>query len=166
MPKKVDVSEETWDKLRLEYISSPETSMRGLQRKYGIPFNAIKKRVDNEEWNKQRKEFRATSMQKSLDLVADFKADECSRAFRIANKVLQKLEECVDNINAYDECAMKNLKSITSAIKDLKEIGVFRSSLDQAEQEARIKKLQKDAEEEQKDTTITVTFENMDDYGE
>ena len=159
MPRKVEVSEETWDKLRLEYISSPETSMRGLQKKYGIPFSAIKKRVDNEGWNAQRDEFRVTSMQKSLDLVAEFKADECSRAFRIANKVMDKLEECVDNIDPKDDYAMKNLKSITSAIKDLKEIGVFRSALDQAEQEARIKKLRKDAEEEQVDTEITITLE-------
>lgn len=160
MPKRVEVSEETWDKLRIEYISSPDTSMRGLQRKYGIPFNAIKKRVDNEDWNKQRDEFRTTSMRKSLDLVSDFMADECSRAFRIANKVMNKLEECVDNIDVTDDYAMKNLKSITSAIKDLKEIGIFRSSLDQAEQEARIKKLQKDAEEEQTDTTITVIIDD------
>lgn len=162
MPRKVEVSEETWDKLRLEYISSPETSMRGLQKKYGIPFSAIKKRVDNEDWNAQRDEFRVTSMQKSLDLVADFKADECSRAFRIANKVMDKLEQCVDNIDPKDDYAMKNLKSITSAIKDLKEIGVFRSSLDQAEQEARIKKLQKDAEEEQVDTEIIISLEEED----
>ena len=121
--------------------------------------------MDTEKWNEQRDEFRVTSMQKSLDLVADFKADECSRAFRIANKVLDKIEQCVDKLDPNDDYCTKKLKSITSAIKDLKEIGLFRSSLDQAEQEARINKLRKDAEEEQKDTSITVKFENMDDYG-
>jgi hypothetical protein len=78
---------------------------------------------------------------------------------------MDKLEECIEQINPEDEYATKNLKSITSAIKDLKEIGVFRSALDEQEQKARIKKLQKDAEEEEKDTTITVTFEGeMGDY--
>ena len=158
MPKRVEVSEETWDRLRLEYISSPETSMRGLQRKYGIPFNAIKKRVDNEDWNKQRDEFRTTSMQKSIDLVTDFKAEETTRAFRIASKVMDKLEQVVENLDVTEIDVEKRLKSIASAIKDLKEIGVFRSALDQAEQEARIKKLQKDAEEEQTDAEITITF--------
>ena len=158
MPRRVEVSEAMWDKLRLEYISSPDISMRGLQKKYGIPFGAIKKRVDSEDWNKQRDEFRARSMQKSIDLATESKADECTRAFRVASKVMCKIEEYIDTVDLNDEYAMKNLKTITSAIKDLKEIGLFRSMLDQAEQEARIKKLRKDAEEEQKDTNITVAF--------
>ena len=54
---------------------------------------------------------------------------------------------------------------MTGAIKDLKEIGVFRSDMDRLEQQARINKLRKDAEEEQKDTSITVTFEDeMEEY--
>ena len=159
MPRKVEVSEETWDKLRLEYISSPETSMRGLQKKYGIPFSAIKKRVDNEDWNAQRDEFRVTSMQKSLDLVSDFKADECAKAFMVANKLLEKIAKAVDAIQDADTGAIKQL---TGAIKDLKEIGVFRADLDKQEQEARIKKLRKDAEEEQVDTEIIISLEEED----
>jgi hypothetical protein len=102
--------------------------------------------------------------QKSLDLIAEEQANECTRAFRVASKVMCKIEEYIDRVDFNDEYAMKNLKTITSAIKDLKEIGLFRSMLDQAEQEARIKKLQKDAEEEVADKTITITFAE-DDYG-
>lgn len=50
------------------------------------------------------------------------------------------------------------LKQLSAVLKDLREIGIFRSELDKKEQEARIKKLQKDASEEEVDTTITVTF--------
>ena len=165
MPKKVKVSEETWEKLRLEYISCEVTSIRGLQKKYGIPYNQIRNRCENEEWLAQREELKTKTTQKSVDLISDFKAEECTRAFRIANKVMDKLAECVDNIDPTDEYATKNLKSITSAIKDLKEIGLFRSMLDQAEQEARIKKLNKDAEEESKDISVNVVFEgDMDEY--
>jgi hypothetical protein len=38
--------------------------------------------------------------------------------------------------------------------------------MDKLEQQARIKKLQKESEEEQKDTNITVKFEAVDDFGE
>jgi hypothetical protein len=80
----------------------------------------------------------------------------------VANKLLDKIEKAVDAVPDADTGAIKQL---TSAIKDLKEIGVFRADLDRREQEARIKKLQKESEEEQKDTTITVTFEGeMGDY--
>ena len=166
MPRKVEVSDETWEKLRLEYISSSDVSIRGLQKKYGIPFNQIRNKVENEGWVGQREEFKTKSTQKSIDLLADHAAEECTRAFRLASKVMEKLEEAVEKIDVGDDYAIKNLKGITSAIKDLKEIGVFRSQLDRMEQEARINKLRKDAEEEQKDTSITVTFEDMDDYGE
>jgi hypothetical protein len=57
------------------------------------------------------------------------------------------------------------LKQLSSILKDLKEIGIFRSELDRREQEARIDKLRKDAEEESKDATIKVVFEgDMDEY--
>lgn len=165
MPQKVKVSEDTWDKLRMEYISASDVSIRGLQKKYGIPYNQIRNRCEDEKWLDQRKELKEKRAQKSIDLVSDFQANECSRAFRLASKVMDKLELCIEAIDPENDYATKNLKSITSAIKDLKEIGVFRSSLDQAEQEARIKKLQKDAEEEQKDVSVTVTFEEgMDEY--
>lgn len=167
MAKKVIVTEEQWTQLRLEYISSSEVSIRGLQKKYGIPFNQIRNRVEQEKWQDQRESLKAESTQKSIDLLADINAEKCTRAFRVADKVLDKLEEVVDKIDAEDEYAVKKLKDVTGAIKNMKEIGLFRSSLDQAEQEARINKLRKDAEEEDKDTTITVTFEsNIDEYGD
>ena len=166
MPRRVEVPEATWDQLRLEYISSPDVSMRGLQKKYGIPFNAIKNRVDGEEWNKKREEYATRSMQKSIDFLAENRAKECTKAFKVASIILDKIEAIVSKIDDESPDALRDIKSATSAIKDLKEIGLFRAELDRQEQEARIKKLQKDAEEEQKDTTITVKFENMDDYGE
>lgn len=165
MPKKTKVSEETWDKLRMEYISSSDVSIRGLEKKYGIPYNAIRNRVENEKWLDQRTELKEQTTQKSIGLVSDFQASECSRAFRIANKVMDKLEEIVVMIDASDEYATKKLKDVTGAIKNLKEIGLFRAELDKQEQMARIKKLQKDAEEEQVDTTITVKFME-DSYGD
>lgn len=50
------------------------------------------------------------------------------------------------------------LKQLASVLRDLREIGIFRSALDRQEQEARINKLRKDAESELPDTDITVTF--------
>ena len=168
MPKKntIQITDEMWEKIKYEYITTG-ISMRGIEKKYGIPYNRVKTKVDNEKWNDDREECQLKINQKSVDLIATHKAEECTRAFRIANKVMDKLEEVVDNIDAKDVDVEKRLKSITSSIKDLKEIGVFRSALDKAEQEARIKKLQKDAEEEQKETNITVTFANeVDNYTE
>lgn len=54
------------------------------------------------------------------------------------------------------------LKQLASVLRDLREIGIFRSALDKQEQEARINKLRKDAESELPDTDITVTFMKED----
>ena len=59
------------------------------------------------------------------------------------------------------------LKQLSAVLKDLREIGIFRSELDKKEQEARINKLRKDTEEGSKDTTINVVFEgDMDEYAD
>lgn len=158
MAKKVIVTEETWTQLRLEYISSKEVSIRGLQKKYGIPYNQIRNRCENEKWLEQREAVTDKSTQKSIDLISDYNAEKCTRAFLVADKVLNKLEQVVDTIDPEDTEALRMLKDATYTLKNMKEIGVFRSTLDKAEQEARIKKLQKDAEEEEVDTTITVNF--------
>lgn len=159
MPQKnkVEITEDVWAKIKAEYITT-DISIRGIEKKYGIPYTRLRNRVDTEGWKQEKDECRTKIAKKSIDLMIDQKAEEVTRAFRIASKVMDKLEECVEAIDPQHIDAMKNLKSITSAIKDLKEIGVFRSALDEAEQKARIKKLQKDAEEEQKDVSVTVTF--------
>lgn len=158
MPEKMKVSDDTWDKLRMEYISSSDSSIRGIAKKYGIPYNAVRNRCQKEDWLGQRETMRQQMFRKSIDLVSDTQAEECSRAFRLASKVIDKLEEVIDTVDARDSDATRYLKNITSAIKDLKEIGLFRSELDKAEQMARISKLRKDAEEERPDATITVKF--------
>lgn len=164
MPKPIEIPEEIWEQMKYEYIST-DISLRGIQKKYGAPYNQTRTRCVNEKWNELRESCREKSTQKSIDLIAEHRAEECTRAFRVASVILDKIEECVQNIDTRIPDALKDIKSATSAIKDLKEIGLFRAELDKQEQMARIKKLQKESEEEQKDTTITVTFEGeMGDY--
>ena len=191
MAKKVIIAEETWTQLRLEYISSSEVSIRGLQKKYGIPYNQIRNRVEEEKWTEQREAIKSKSMQKSINLISDFKAEQIERAMKVGNNILDKVEESLKDINRVitktvvtvkekkftdnggfvETTTTKEefgtvdvgidragLKQLSSVLRDLKEIGLFRAELDRQEQEARINKLRKDAEEENVDTEITVTF--------
>lgn len=50
------------------------------------------------------------------------------------------------------------LKSIASALRDIKEVQMLRTELDRQEQEARIAKLRKEAAEEQTDNKLEVVF--------
>lgn len=162
--KRSDVPENVWNAMKTEYISSDNSSYRQLEARYGVSFNKIRKRSLEEDWQGKREEFKTNRANKSLDLVAEYQAGECAKAFMVATKLLDKISESVDAIIAVDT---ESIKRLTGALKDLKEIGVFRSDMDRLEQQARIKKLQKESEEEQKDTTITVVFEgDMEEYGD
>jgi uncharacterized protein YjcR len=155
------VSDKVWDTIKSEYISSDQSSYRQLEKKYGVSYNKIQKRAMNENWSAERDKYKSARLNKSLDLVCEHQANECAKAFMVANKLLEKIERSVDAVDDGDTGAIKQL---TGAIKDLKEIGIFRADLDRAEQMARIKKLQKEAEEEQTDMDVTITFKG-DGYG-
>ena len=160
--KKSSIPDNVWDAMKTEYISSENSSYRQLEKKYGVSYNKIQKRALQENWLEERDGFKSNRLNKSLDLVAEHQAQECAKAFMVANKLLDKISNAVDAIIDVDT---ESIKRLTGALKDLKEIGVFRADLDRAEQQARIKKLQKESEEEQKDTTVVVTFEGeMGDY--
>ena len=79
-------------------------------------------------------------------------------------KVHEKSENRKEYVKRQVAIDRAGLKQLSAILKDLREIGIFRSELDKKEQEARIKKLQKEAEEEQTDMDVTITFKG-DGYG-
>jgi hypothetical protein len=196
---KIDVSEQEWEKIKTEYITS-EISYRNMATKYGIPYGRLQMRGREEDWKGQRAEYKENLLKKSIDLICDEQAHRIARAVMIGDKMLEKVEESLNEIDMMlcrtvttkkgferdDEGHVletststedftkkkvaidrQGLKQLSSILRDLREIGIFRSELDKREQEARIEKLRKDVEEEQKDTNITVTFaNNLDEYAE
>lgn len=59
----------------------------------------------------------------------------------------------------------KGVQELASAIKSLKEVQMLKTELDEEEQKARINKLRKDTEDEQKDTSVEVVMgEEVDEY--
>lgn len=153
--KKTEKADKIWERMRTEYITDDTCSYRSLEKKYGVPFSRIRSKGYEEKWGQQRAEYKSKSAQKSVDSLSDQYAENCARAFRVANSLLEKIEKSVKELDVKD---VKNLKLLTASIRDLKEIGVFKSEMDRLEQLARIKKLQKDAEEEHVDTEVHVTF--------
>lgn len=58
------------------------------------------------------------------------------------------------------------LKQLSAVLKDLREIGIFRSELDKKEQEARIEKLRKDVEVDNSANDVQVIIEDDEGYSE
>ena len=202
MPKKgqtIDLSEKEWEQIKAEYITT-DISYRKLAEKYGMAYGRLQTRGFNEGWQEEREAYKKTLFKKSIDLICDEQAERIARAVRIGDKMLEKVEESLEEIDmmlcrstksqryigkdddgfscettktsedytkkkvAIDRAGLKQLSAV---LRDLREIGIFRSELDKKEQEARINKLRKDAEEESKDISINISFEEgMDEYAD
>lgn len=195
--KKEEIEQGQWEQIKTEYITS-EISYRALAKKYGISFSCLQSRGKAENWVGLREECRDKIVQKSVDLISDEQANRIARALRIGDKILDRIEEALDDIDkllvkktttvkrigkdeddnpveitrSSDDVELREvkvdtlaLKQIASTLRDLKEIKVFTAELDKQEQEARIRKLQKDVQDDGANDIKVVMDSDLDEYG-
>lgn len=152
-----------WNKLKAEYIAGG-TSYRKLAERYkdeGVTFDKLKNVAVKEEWAKLKQQAKDKATTKMVDSISNDIANKSTKINYVADKLLDKISDMLDTFE-FDTQAIKHL---TSSLKDIKDIKGLKSDIDLREQEARINKLRKDAEQEQKDATVTVTFNNgLDKY--
>ena len=153
-----------WTKIKTEYLTK-DTSYRKLAQKYGVNATTIAKKASKEDWVSQRQQQASRTLSKTLTAVSNHEVDRATRLQRVADKLLDKIEQAVDRY-AMEEVFVdrKSLKQITGALKDIKEIQMIRSEADLREQEARIAKLRREAEREEDDhnKTVVVTIAGGD----
>ena len=150
-----------WHKIKAEYIAGG-TSYRKLAEKYGVSFTTLTRTAQREDWIGLRKKTEEKATTKIVDVVSNKEADKANKIICVADKLLDKISEMLDiYVNAYNT---QNIKNLTSALKDLKEIKGFKYAADMREQEARIRNLEKQAEAEDKDGEIKVTIDRKQKY--
>ena len=148
-----------WNKLKAEYIAGG-TSYRKLAEKYGVSFNNLKNVAIKEGWAKLKEQAENKATTKMVNAISNDIAKKSTKINDVADKLLDKISEMLEL-----GLDTQGIKHLTSSLKDIKEIKGIKSEADMREQEARIDKLRKEAEEEQRDTTVTVTFNNgLDEY--
>lgn len=155
-----------WKKLKREYIAGG-TSYRKLAEKYNVPFSTLRKTAAKENWRDLRDKTRAKTDTKIIETESDKQAERMKRLLTVSDKLLEAVESAVDKFQAEELILEKSaLKSLASAIKDIKEIQSIKSQLDIEEQKARIANLKKQAEADtDKDINVEVSFEgSLDDY--
>lgn len=147
-----------WKKIKTEYITT-NTSYRKLAKKYDIPFNTIQCRAKKEKWVELRNQYQDDVVAKSVKKAEESSIDYKSTIYDLAYKVAIQINEMTDKNTISDLVAIGiKPRDITGAIKDLEDALHIKSMSDIKEQEARINKLRKEAEEEKKDTSINITF--------
>lgn len=137
-----------WIAIKKEYLSG-NISQEALAKKYGVNRATVSTRAKKENWVKQREAYRDAKTVREIQATADKEIDRYKRMLSVTDKLLQKIEEQIDNLDG--EITPSIYKQYTSAIKDIKDIQSIKSEADRKEQEARINKLLKEAETEQND---------------
>lgn len=138
-----------WNTIKAEYIAGG-TSYRKLAAKYNVPFNTLKTIAIKGEWVKLRERAEHNTTTKIVAEISrenakkNAKIDE--KYFKLVDKLLDKAEEVIDSTTIW-QCT--NLKEMASTLKYLKDCKGVKSEADMREQEARIAKLQKEAEEKE-----------------
>lgn len=134
-----------WDELKREYVTT-NISYRKLAAKYNVEFNSLQYQAAKFKWHEERLQFRDKINTKSLKKAENKAADYKSVLYDLAYKVAQQLSDMAQKYDM-ETLIAKGIKprDITGAIKDLEDALHVKSDSDIKEQEARIKKLQRDA---------------------
>ena len=144
-----------WKKIEAEYITT-ETSYRKLADKYGVDQATIARRAKKHDWVSKRQHHADKTQAKILTADTQKKVDRVGRLMTVADKLLKKVEQAVDQEGPMSANAIKNL---SDALKNIRETQMIRSDADMREQEARIRNLEKQAQVEETDKEIKVTIE-------
>lgn len=150
-----------WKAIKTEYITDESSSYRKLAKKYGVSYTAIGNKARQEGWAEDRERYLNESVSKTLKAISDGQAKRASRLQTVADKLLDKIEKAVDDLEMSSLFTDKQaLKQITGALKDIKDIQMIKSEADLREQEVRIRNLEKQAKAEDRDTEIKVVIES------
>ena len=145
-----------WKKIKAEYIAGG-TSYRKLAEKYGVPRTTLERKAKEEKWTDLRRQADGKAEAKIVESVSTKNAKIDDKYYRLVDKLFDKAEEVIDSTPIWQPTT---LKEMATAIKYLKECKGLKSDADMREQEARIAKLQREAEENnpdaQKDIVVRI----------
>lgn len=142
-----------WKRIKAEYIAGG-TSYRKLAKKYGVSPTTLTKVAIREGWTAARQHVDTKKTSKMIETISEKEAKKAVDVVDVANRLLDKITEMLGGVTT-----TQDIRHLTSALKDIREIKGIKSEADLREQEARIAKLQREAQEEHKDNEITVTIE-------
>lgn len=131
-----------WTAARDEYIQGGVT-YRQLAAKYSVPLRTLGKRAKAEDWVGLRQQVIDKSATLAANAAAQAKADMATRIYDSAGLMLDKV---LDALQQDDAITPKDIRALTAAVKDIREIVGIKSAGDQAEQEARIAALRSKAD--------------------
>jgi hypothetical protein len=150
------------DEVRLEYITTKQ-SLRALAKKHGLNKDRVCRWAKDEDWETLRRQHCDKTQTAVLERDIQNKTDRVDALYAASDMLLKKVVAGIENAPLLTPTAASNY---SNALKNIKEIQMIRTAEDLEEQRARIEKLRKDTEREEKSASITVTLEGgLAEYG-
>ena len=160
-----------WTRIKEDYVVEG-LSLRSLARKYGVSYSTIQSRANRENWPLLRGagEVVNPDFREKLDILClrlvelvEQAAEELSMNI-IVTKTKVKTEdgECTTERRYFEpggtvDC--KDLKVLTAALKDIRDLQMLRDPLDIREQEVKIRNLERQFSREENAVTVTLEGE-------
>lgn len=131
-----------WNKIKAEYIAGG-TSYRKLCEKYGLKLSELRSVAEREKWVELKAQAQHKINTKIVNDVSNKNAKIDDKYYRLVDMLLDKAEELILTTPIWQP---QGLKELATTMKYLKECKGVKSDADMREQEARIAKLQREAE--------------------
>lgn len=110
-----------WIAIRNEYTST-DIGLRGLAEKHNIPLTTLRDRSRREGWvamrDEQHHEIAQKTAQKTAEIVAKDEAGRVSRLLRIADRLMDKTERALDELDQLTVKRTEKVKTSVSAKDD------------------------------------------------
>lgn len=88
-----------WTKIKTEYITTDKSSYRKLAEKYGISLGTLCKRAQRENWAELKQQSYDKRVSKTIASVEDKQVKKLERILSITDKLLDKIEQAVDELD-------------------------------------------------------------------
>ena len=88
-----------WKKIKAEYITDDTSSYTKLAKKYGIARSTIANRAGQEGWVAEKERYRNDLITKTVAAVQKKEVDKMKRIQDITDKLLDKLEQAVEELD-------------------------------------------------------------------
>ena len=151
-----------WSKIKREYIKGG-ISYRNLAKKYDVPLSTLKAVAGKERWVELRNQTKTKTDTKTIEIISDKEAERARRLLSISDRLLDRIEGIVEELTATEVIMDRTcLKQITGAMLDIQKIQGSKDALDIEEQRARIAKLKKEAEDEDKTSEVEIIIQGGD----
>lgn len=144
-----------WKKIRAEYLAGG-TSYRILSTKYGVPRTTLERKAKLERWNERRGQIDGKVEAETIDAITQNEVNKAVSILGTADIILDKTTNLINSLDTVDVDTLKTAAYILKLLKDVKDV---KSDADMREQEARIAKLRKEAEDDTpEDREVNVNF--------